>query len=224
MAVFSFRYDAHLVPDLLANVKPMVDGWISFDDRAGAGLFSDEPARRHALLSAARDIAARWVLAIDPDERLEARAASLLPRLTAGDDLAAYSVRIREMFAPDRYRVDGVWGRKWQYRIFRLPDGAFGPDTRALHGAWLPSDAGHKKRNTDLNLYHLKMIDPRRRAARRDLYNRLDPQLAYQSIGYDYLTDETGAVFETVTPERAYHPVHVDDGGLWMPDLRAVTT
>ncbi|MHB9448567.1 hypothetical protein ACYG9R_17570 [Mesorhizobium sp. RSR565B] len=35
-------------------------------------------------------------------------------------------------------------------------------------------------------------------------------------MGYDYLADEAGAVFEQIPPGRDYHPPHVDDGGLWM--------
>jgi hypothetical protein len=27
------RYDAHLVPDLIANIDPIVDGWIALNDR-----------------------------------------------------------------------------------------------------------------------------------------------------------------------------------------------
>ena len=48
-AAGAFRYDAHLVPGLLANIEPMVDGWISYDDRGSDAEFSDEPARRRPL-------------------------------------------------------------------------------------------------------------------------------------------------------------------------------
>lgn len=46
LAVFSFRYDAHLVPALLANLDPIVGGWISYDDSSASGLFSNEVPRR----------------------------------------------------------------------------------------------------------------------------------------------------------------------------------
>jgi hypothetical protein len=68
LAVFSFRYDAHLVPAMLSNVEPMVDGWVCYDDRNGEGLFSNEGRRRSLLLHAARELGAAWALAIDPDE------------------------------------------------------------------------------------------------------------------------------------------------------------
>ncbi|MRX37184.1 hypothetical protein GJR93_29645 [Aminobacter sp. MDW-2] len=69
-----------------------------------------------------------------------------------------------------------------------------------------------------LNLYHLKMIDPARRSARRDLL--LDPHRRDQAIGCDYLADETGVRLETIPADRSYHPPHLDDGGLWMFDVQ----
>ena len=72
--------------------------------------------------------------------------------------------------------------------------------------------------DSGLNLYHLKMITRARREARRDLYNRLDPDRRFQPIGYDYLADDQGAVLKPIRPGREYHPPHNDDGGLWMPE------
>ena len=66
VAIFSFRHDAHLVPDLIENIAPMVDGWIAFDDTASTAFFSDEWGRRRALIEAALGIGARWILAVDP--------------------------------------------------------------------------------------------------------------------------------------------------------------
>lgn len=218
VAVFSYRFDTHLVPDLLANIDPVVDGWIGFDDRQASGVFSSEPARRRELLRAARQAGADWILAIDPDERLEARAAQVVGRLMRGSRRIAWAFHFREMYTADSYRVDGLWGRKVQHRLFT----AFDPEDYepvALHGQWFPPSGGFALRHADLSLYHLKMVEPRRRAGRRDLYNALDPQRLHQAIGYDYLADEEGAVFETIAPGRGYQPVHVDDGGLWMADL-----
>ncbi|MBA8905583.1 hypothetical protein [Aminobacter ciceronei] len=67
-----------------------------------------------------------------------------------------------------------------------------------------------------LNLYHLKMIDPARRSARRDLL--LDPHRRDQAIGY--LADETGVQLEAIPADRSYHPPPTDDGGLWMFDVQ----
>ena len=53
LGVFSFRDDAHLVPGLIENIGPMVDGWVSYDDRSSDDPFGDEGLRRKALLDAA---------------------------------------------------------------------------------------------------------------------------------------------------------------------------
>ncbi|MBN9272169.1 MAG: hypothetical protein J0J15_18365 [Mesorhizobium sp.] len=219
LAVFSYRYDAQLVPDLLANIDPVVDGWIAFDDRAASGVFSSEPARRRALLGAACDAGANWILAIDPDERLERGVADAVGRLMATSRRRkAWGFHCREMYTPDAYRVDGVWGDKVQHRLFSAYDAAE-YQSADLHGQWFPPSGGFALRHCGLNLYHLKMIGPRRRAGRRDIYNHLDPRRDFQPIGYDYLTDEAGVRLETIARGREYHPPHVDDGGMWMADL-----
>lgn len=217
LAVFSFRYDAHLVPGLLANIEPMVDGWVSWDDRGSGALFSDEPARRQALLCAARQAGAEWVLAVDPDERFERGLADAMPALVAAEGPVAWCFAVRELYGPDSYRLDGTWGRKSQSRLFRLP-AALDDSPAPLHSPWHCLVPGAQLRDAGLNLYHLKMITAERRRARAALYNRLDPERLYQPIGYDYLAEEEGAVFETIPDGREYHPPHVEDGGLWMPD------
>ncbi|RUW78311.1 MULTISPECIES: hypothetical protein [unclassified Mesorhizobium] len=216
--MFSYRYDAHLVPGLIANLDPIVDGWIAYDDRGSDAVFSSEPARRRALLSAAFEAGADWILAMDPDERLENAVADQIGQLTSRSRRIAWGFRTLEMYTPDSYRVDGPWGQKMQHRLFS----AYHPDryrSTDLHGAWFHEDLRLKLRDSGLNLYHLKMIEPKRRAARRDLYNHLDPDRRLQDIGYDYLADDSGAVFETIPPGRGYFPVHSDDGGLWMADV-----
>lgn len=216
LAIFSFRYDAHLVPGLLANVDPMVDGWVSLDDRASEVEFSDEPARRHALLLAARQAGAEWVLAVDPDERFERGVADAMPALVAAEGPIAYSFAVRELYGHDLYRIDGLWGCKSQSRLFRLPAEP-APSPAPLHSPWHRLVPGAQLRDTGLNLYHLKMITAERRRARAALYNRLDPGRRWQPVGYDYLADDKGAMFERIPEGRDYHPPHVEDGGLWMP-------
>jgi len=215
LALYSFRYDAHLVPALQENIAPLVDGWISYDDRAATGEFSDEPARRFALLTAAHDAGAEWVLAMDPDERIESRARRMLPLLLDGE-ASAYSVSFRELYTPHHYRVDGRWGQKSQVRLIRIADGVVPPTRDGLHTSWHELIPAAKPRRSGINLYHLKMIDPARRQARAALYERLDPEHAMQTIGYDYLADDTALSLERIPIGRGYRPRHVDDGALWM--------
>ena len=222
LAVFAFRYDAHLVPDLIANISPLVDGWVSLDDRSNPAAMSTDPARRLPLIEAAHQAGANWILAVDPDERFENDAARRMAELTAIRRQIVWGFNLREMYTPERYRIDGIWGRKMQYRLFPVSDELFRARARgrfshnAFHVPWHPS--GYKLKNSGLNLYHLKMIDPNRRRWRRDLYNALDPERKYQKIGYDYLADEDDAQFETIPQGREYRPPHIDDGGLWMAE------
>lgn len=114
LAAFSFRYDAHLVEGLIANVRPCVDGWIAFDDRASEAVFTDEVERRRVLVRTAHAMGAKWLLAVDPDERFEDGLAGRIGEMTSIGDPACWSFNLRELYARDQYRVDGLWGRKTQ--------------------------------------------------------------------------------------------------------------
>lgn len=217
-AVFSYRYDAHLVPGMLHNISPLVDGWIAYDDRGSQEVFSDEPRRRHLLAVAARDAGADWILAVDPDERFEKRFASAIRPLTAGNEYLAFSFPLRELYAPHAYRVDGIWGKKAQTRLIRVPSN-FDSSPMPLHSPWHAIAPAVEIRVVEFNLYHLKMITPERRMARRDLYNYLDPERKLQPIGYDYLTDEAGMELENIPIHRFFDPPFEDDRGLWMPEI-----
>ena len=218
LAVFSYRYDAHLVPALIANVDPLVDGWISYDDRRGTGLFSDEVRRRSLLLTEALKMGASWVLAVDPDERFEAALVQQIGPLMADPTVGAYTFALRELYDPLHYRVDGIWGQKRQARLLSLRKGIVTPPGN-LHLSWSSFLPQPKLCDTQINLYHLKMITPLRRKARAVLYNFLDPNRQSQTVGYDYLADERGARLEPIARGREYCPVHQEDNGLWMPSV-----
>jgi hypothetical protein len=217
VAIFSFRYDAHLVPDLIENIAPIVDGWIAYDDTASTERFSDEWQRRRALIETALALGARWILALDPDERVERRVADRLRWLTRTDEPTAWLFWLREMYAPDRYRVDGLWRKKEQARLLSLHHG-MNFDLPPFHAPWQGIYPQYRLRRTRLNIYHLKMIAEDRRRQRRDLYKAVDPDNRYQPIGYDYLTDERAIRLRRVSRRHEYLPQHHDDGGLWMPE------
>src|SRR5258708_38513915 len=97
---------------------------------------------KHRLLVAAglRD-GADWILSVDADERLGHQFRSRAERVISRGRLlgcSAYAVRLRELWdAPDRMRVDGIWGRKAVARLFRArPDHEF--DSAPLHGVKAP--------------------------------------------------------------------------------------
>lgn len=206
IAVYSFRHDADLVPDLLANLD-FVDDAIGHDDRARVGGWYHEGQTRRALIERAKDAGADWILGIDPDERFERGAGSAIRRLIQTNDKVSFSFSIREMWTPTSYRSDGIWGVKARPSLFPVkPEQAF-HDLR-VHSPWTPK--GYLVRRTGINLYHLKMINPANRVARRDLYKSLDPGRSIQAIGYDYLTDETGIEL-TEIGDRRYYPEYREE-------------
>jgi hypothetical protein len=207
LCAFSFRYDADLVLDLLENVAPFTDGWLSWDDRDREDVWYHEGEVRNRLIKVALQMGADWLLPVDPDERFEARTRDVLPGLTREKRRTFLKFDYRELYTPDSYRIDGLWGTKWRYSVIPL----FPNHTAAnfpVHSPWYPhpppSDYGIY--NTNLNLYHLKMIDPANRIARRDLYTSLDPESKIQPIGYDYLTNEDNIELERIPLGREYHP------------------
>lgn len=214
LAIFSFRYDAHLVPAMLENVSPLVDGWIGYDDRGADVAFSDERTRRLQLLDAARGAGTQWVLAIDPDERFESALRWAMPFLLAAP-VSGVSFHCRELYTPNHYRVDGIWGRKRRTRLLKMAGRPAAPEP-GLHVPWESYLARGRVLRTPLAFYHLKTISPQRRKARAELYERLDPDHRDQRIGYHYLADDTGLRLKRIPVARGYRPEHVDDGGLWM--------
>ncbi len=236
LALLSFHNEMRYLPGYFRNVAPQVDGILALDDGStdGSGdyvatqpsvveLLREPPrephvwsefANRRRLIEAAGRHSPDWLIAVDADERLErgfrGRAKVEIERAEAAG-IAALSVHFRELWgAPDTFRADGIWGQKRFARFFRHRDDPE-IDPRLIHGHWAPlnsrTEGGFPA--GDLFVYHLKMLDPEARAARRALYERLDPECRLQKIGYAYLTDETGLALESFAAGRDYEPLGV---------------
>ncbi len=222
--------ERRFLPGFLASVAPHVDGILALDDGSTDGSDAllerhpgvlellriaprtphawDEPRNKRLLLDAAARHGAEWVIALDADERIER---GFRPRADAVIDAAdreghlAFAVHIRELWnSPERYRTDGIWGRKRSPRLFRLL-ADHDPGDAELHGPWAPNQGRGPDgafRVADLIVYHARMIDPADRAARRRRYETLDPDCRWQSVGYAYLTDETDMVLEGFPAHR----------------------
>ena len=243
LCLIAFRNEQRFLPGFLANVAPHVDGILALDDGStdgSADIVASHPAVREVLHVAARephvwdelrnrrvliDAAGRhgaeWIVALDADERVERdfrqRADVEMVRADR-DGCLAYSMVVRELWeTPDRYRTDDVWGDKSSVRLFRFRrDHDFG--ALALHGHWAPENsraANGEWAAADLILYHLRMILPEDREERKQRYMTLDPLRQWQSIGYEYLTDDRGLRLETFPPGRDYTPL-----GSTEPDSR----
>lgn len=217
LAAFSYRYDAHLVPGLLENLAQAVHGYVAWNDTGAEAELTPETVRRTLLLDEAKRLGARWILAVDPDERYEDALAARMPDLLARGEGNLWTFSLREMFSPDRYRTDGVWGGKSIMRLFPLR-AANGVSTAVLHGNWIGDTTGYTRRDAHINLYHLRMATAARRRLRRELYAAADPARSFQAIGYDYLDDERGMRLEAVPEGRSFSPTFVEDNGRWSPD------
>lgn len=235
LCVTAFRNEARFLPDFFANVTPHVDGFLALDDGSTDGsnrIAATHPAvgelirvaprephqwheirNRRLLVDAAARHGAEWVLALDADERVERHFRDRLEALLAAagaDGPQAYDLILRELWdEPDRYRADGVWGRKRMARLFRLrPDHDFG--SRALHGHWAPENSRGPDGAfvlADLLVYHVRMIAAADRERRMRRYLALDPDRRWQTFGYEYLTDATGLVLERPPIGRDYTPL-----------------
>jgi hypothetical protein len=230
LALLAVRNGVRHLPGWLRNVAPHVDGVVALDDGSSDGSAElleqsdavletlrvppdrpdwDEMGNHRALVAAALRQGAEWVVCVDVDERLERDFRQRAERAIGRGRLlgySAYAVRIRELWDdPAQYRVDGIWGRKKHARLFRLrADHEF--DTARLHGIKAPLQARgrHGFPLADLNVYHLGMLRPEDRIARRRRYELADPDRRWQSIGYEYLTDETGLVLRPIPERRSW--------------------
>jgi hypothetical protein len=216
IAVFSYRYDAHLVPDFIENIRPLIHGYTAWDDRTATAEFTSEPERRNRLIAQAHQMGARWILALDPDERVETNFVKRLPEILALGEQNIWTFTLREMFTPDSYRTDGIWAAKKRITLFPAKAARRKVDT-ALHGTWIADQTGFNIRDAETNYYHLRMISPERRRLRRELYATADPTRKLQAIGYDYLDDERGMVLEKIPEGREFTPPFIEDHGLWTP-------
>ena len=218
------------LPGFLRNVGPQVDGIVALDDGStdGSGEILgqqesvieliripgdrpewDEVGNHRRLVAAALRHGAEWIICVDADERLErdfrARAERVISR---GRVLgySAFALRLRELWDErDQYRVDGIWGRKMFARMFRArEDHEFDPRPLHAHKAPLQGRLGGRFPRSDLTIYHLGMLRPEDREARRQRYERADPDRRWQRIGYEYLTDGRGLTLRRISPHRGF--------------------
>ena len=231
LGLLAVRDDLRYLPGYVASVGAQTDGIIALDDGSSDGSAEfleaceevieliriprdrpawDEVGNYLRLVDAGLRHGADWLVSLDADERVERDFRTRLEWVIARGrlvGLSSYQVKLRELWnSPEHYRSDGIWGEKIRARIFRARSGA-SFDDRPLHGLKVPLEEFRVRRYpvADLEVYHLRMLRPEDRRARRERYERADPDSIWQPvIGYAYLTDERGLRLERIDPTRAY--------------------
>lgn len=162
---------------------------------------------------------ATWALFVDPDERIEDRAAEVLPAILEHDYRSSdrdgprtvYGFPLKEMWTPEAYRIDGTWGDKLpRHRLFWLRHNARWPD-KPIHCSPAPRGSKPHRVRLPVNLYHLKNIEPSNRIERARAYMDADPDFAHQrpesaARNWDWMSDETGLELESIPEGRGFTP------------------
>lgn len=213
IAVTNYRYDKDYLEDWKSNLSPLVDDYVTFYDEDGF-FYKDEGESRKMQYRAAREKGADWVVVIDVDERIEKKGIKEIRRHI--DELDKQSNRrvvfrfnFRELYTPNKYRIDGAWGSKKRCAVFRLQDDNIYSDAK-LHTPREPQNEDVQIIDMNINIYHLKHIKPELRTHRKNVYNKLDPKHVHQKMGYDYLDDETGITLKRIGLGRSYNPKYRD--------------
>lgn len=207
VAVYARRHEPQwLIDDLRVNLR-WVDELVEVDDRDRDPdeAWGHEGNLRALQRQRAIDAGADWVLVVDPDERLEDRAARLVPALMArfAGQAVVLRLRLRELFAPDRYRVDGAWDRYWRGRLYPVRTDSV-MSTKPIHTP--PCPVNHRRVQVDVNLYHLKMVEPQNRAARAAAYAGAEAQHGHPGRDWRRLAADRGMVLRTIPVGRRFTP------------------
>ena len=229
IATLAVRDEMRFLPGFFDSVGPHVDGVVALDDGSTDGSAEylagraevlelirnpsdrpewDEVGNYRRLVRAAVRHGADWIASLDADHRVEIAFRDRAERLIEGgrpDGVEAWAWQVRELWeTEDQWRADGMWGQKWRANLFRArADHAF--DERRLHARKAPLQAAIRGTypKGDVIVYHLRMVDRRDRAARRERYERMDPDAEFQSNdGYAYLTDEADLALLPVPRDR----------------------
>jgi len=233
VVVFGIKYEpGWLVRDMKRNLAPWVDDFAVVDCRSRKSeLWIHEGEYRRLQREAAKRARADWVLVTSPDERWEDGAGEIIRPLIEGHkNKTIFNFLLREMWTPTSYRVDKLWGRKRRARLFPLLPGQKSSRSRIQAGPAPVGVGGYERRTLDLNIYHLKMIEPANRVLRAEVFEALDPDYHYQSrdpkrltarrkeldpegvllkYGYHYLYNEDGIELEEIPDGRGYSPPYI---------------
>lgn len=171
-------------------------------------IWDSEKEINKQLLVAAQKNGADAVFCCDTDERYEL---AFLQSMNAFAQKAirhnfCLGLKFRELWdRPDAFRNDGIWGRK-KFIFFPVAEEMIFSLTAhsKLHVSWYYDALARRLLPTKYNAYHLKMVFNKEREARKNLYEKHDPNHECQAIGYQYLTEMEGLQLTRIDPHQAY--------------------
>lgn len=198
-----------LIDDLRKNLS-WADAFVELQTDRNAPGWPHEGELLRAQRRACRRAGATWVLFVDPDERLEDRAAHVVrTAIESASTDTLFGFPLREMWTPTAWRVDGEWGRKMpRHRLFHLHGGQTFAH-KPIHCAAAPMTLRRNRVTLDVAMYHLKNIEPENRHSRAEAYTRADPHFRWQrreGKDWSWLYDETGLQLAEIEPGREFSP------------------
>ena len=210
------------LPGLLSSAEGFCDAIVALDDGstdATAGLLETHPLverllrnpprptsagwndseNRNRLLAAAAELAPRWIVSVDADERIDGDDATALRRFLHEDALPglAYGLEHVRMWGAERCDPQVTW----VYRVFAFEEGQRFPERR-LHFEPIPESVPRRAYvRTSIRLRHLAATDEQRMRARAAKYAEADPAREFRT---DFGGLDTAP--ETVVPWRRRDP------------------
>jgi hypothetical protein len=172
VAMFGIKYEPQwMVDGLIENLKGWVDDFAIFDCRGRDKLWIHEGYYRSVLREKAYQMGADWVLTTSPDERWEKNAGKVIrPLINDNKDKVIYENLLRELYDTKHYRIDGIWGRKYRRRLYPLYYREQSFANKPIQCPSPPQDDGYEVKRIDVNIYHLKMIEPENRKLRAKVF------------------------------------------------------
>lgn len=215
VAVFGWKYEPEwLIDDLKENLSSWVDDFAIVDCRDRTDeLWINEAEYRLLQRQACFEKEADWVLVTSADERWEDRAGEVIrPMIEKNKRDTVYKFPLREMWSPTEYRVDKLWGRKMRSRLYPLIEGQL-MSQRPIQAGPIPIRPALRPHVLDVNIYHLKMIEPENRVERAYVFEALDPNYEMQIRDPKKLTRLRRDLDpENVLIEHGYHYLYNEDG------------
>lgn len=209
VAVYARRHEPQwLINDLRRNIA-WVDQIVEVDDRdrPPGEAWGHEGTMRALQRQRAIEAGADWILVMDPDERLEDRARLAIPPLIARlqSSKVVVQLRLRELFTADKYRVDGRWRDVWRGRLYPAREDSV-MSNKPIHTPPCPVNPDYRRVRVDINLYHLKMVEPANRAARAAAYHGAEAQHGHPGRRWSGLVSTAGMLLQTVPQARRFTP------------------